>query len=74
MILADAPIASVPVASYYVESIIVTVTTGGRQREPIEFGWDWYKAPDPFTVSDIRTSAARLGRVGGIASGIARRR
>jgi hypothetical protein len=45
---------------------------GGRQREPIEWGWDWYNAPNPFKVSDVRTSAARLGQLGGIASGKAR--
>jgi len=51
-----------------------SLVVGGRQRESIEWGWDWYNAPDPFLVSAIRTSAARLGQLGGIASGKARRR
>ena len=51
-----------------------SLVVGGRQREAIEWGWDWYNAPSPFTVSDIRTSAARLGQLGGIASGKARNR
>jgi Concanavalin A-like lectin/glucanases superfamily len=53
---------------------VTGVVTGGRQREAIEWGWDWYNAPNPFTVSNIRTSAARLGQLGGIASGKARNR
>lgn len=75
MILGDSPLATTPLASYLSTTTVVTVTvTGGRQREPIEWAWDWYNAPNPFLVSDIRTSAARLGRMGGIASGISRRR
>lgn len=50
---------------------VITVVGGGRWREEIEKNWT-INYPDPMKVSDVRTSASRLGRIGGIASGISR--